>query len=206
MCDGFPTYWNKGQQRARQHESILPHLVYSSGKGPSWVSNNPLRTLRMVSIYNLWTQRRLDEVLWNDNFDHKKLWLCGTGVGVVVVGGEASLDKSDRSWWASWARRGRCMMIRRCRQWVPPPLNWSQGALTPRPLETSHWSESAAAAAWSLVAFSRWLLSPRSFLSSEALLLHSDLASRSEPVSQNSGLAEQHRSDQPAGGRGGHWP
>ena len=79
---------------------------------------------------------------------------------------------------------------------VPPPLNWSQGALTPRPLETSHWSESAAAAAWSLVAFSRWLLSPRSFLSSEALLLHSDLASRSEPVSQNSGLAEQHRSDQ----------
>ena len=87
-------------------------------------------------------------------------------------------------------------MIRRCRQWVPPPLNWSQGALTPRPLETSHWSESAAIAAWSLVAFSRWLLSPRSFLSSEALLLHSDLASRSEPVSQNSGLAEQHRSDQ----------
>ena len=47
-----------------------------------------------------------------------------------------------------------------------------------------------------VVAFSRWLLSPRSFLSSEALLLHSDLASRSEPVSQNSGLAEQHRSDQ----------
>ena len=42
-------------------------------------------------------------------------------------------------------------------------------------------------------------------LSSEALLLHSDLASRSEPVSQNSGLAE-HRSDQPTGGRGGHWP
>ena len=148
MCEGFPTYWNKGQQRARQHESILPHLVYSSGKGPLRVSNNPLRTLRMVSIYNLWTQRRLDEVLWNDNFDHKKLWLFGTGVGVVVVGGEASLDKSDRSWWASWARRGRCMMIRRCRQWVPPPLNWSQGALTPRPLETSHWSQSAAAAAW----------------------------------------------------------
>ena len=92
MCDGFPTYWNKGQQRARQHESILPHLVYSSGKGPSWVSNNPLRTLRMVSIYNLWTQRRLDEVLWNDNFDHKKLWLCGVG---VVVGGEAWTNQID---------------------------------------------------------------------------------------------------------------
>ena len=170
MCDVFPTYWNKGQQRARQHEGILLHLVYSSGKGPSQVSNNPLRTLRMVWIYNLWTQGRLDEVLWSDNFDHKKLWLCG--VGVVVVGGEGGLDKSDRSWWASWARRrGRCMMIRRCRQWVPPPLNWSQGALTPRPLatshwsesslETSHWSESAATAAWSSVAFSRWLLSPR---------------------------------------------
>ena len=67
--------------------------MYSSGKGPSRVSNNPLRTLRMVSIYNLWTQRRLDEVLWNDNFDHKKLWLCG--VGVVVVGGEAWTNQID---------------------------------------------------------------------------------------------------------------
>ena len=95
MCDGFQTYWNKGQQRARQHESILPHFVYmySSGKGPSRVRNNPLRTLRMDSIYNLWTQRRLDEVLWNDNFDHKKLWLCG--VGVVVVGGEAWTNQID---------------------------------------------------------------------------------------------------------------
>ena len=180
--------------------------MYSSGKGPSRVSNNPLRTLRMVSIYNLWTQRRLDEVLWNDNFDHKKLWLCGVGVVVVVVGGEGWTNQIDHGGHPGQEERGRCMMIRRCRQWVPPPLNWSQGALTPRPLETSHWSQSAAIAAWSLVAFSRWLLSPRSFLSSEALLLHSDLASRSEPVSQNSGLAEQHRSDQPAGGRGGHWP
>ena len=92
--------------------------MYSSGKGLLRVSNNPLRTLRMVWIYNLWTQRRLDEVLWNDNFDHKKLWLCGVVGVVVVVGGERGLDKSDRSWWASWARRrGRCMMIRRCRQW-----------------------------------------------------------------------------------------
>ena len=93
MCDGFPTYWNKGQQRARQHEGILPHLVYSSDKVPLRVSNNPLRTLRMVWIYNLWTQRRLDEVLWNDNFDHKKLWLCG--VGVVMVGRRGWTNQID---------------------------------------------------------------------------------------------------------------
>ena len=134
------------------------------------------------------------------------MWSGGSG------GGERGLDKSDRSWWASWARRrGQRMMIRRCRRWC-------------RHLSTGRKERSLRDLSRPLIGqnhLSRPLIgqnpppSPPGFLkmaplsplllSSEALLLHSDLASRSEPVSQNSGLAE-HRSDQPTGGRGGHWP